>query len=384
MKKTRRLCQFVQPVLVAGLASSVLATSLAAQASRHAASIDALYQHRFFFHREEIVVTTDATTEGVLTWLVNDDSGVRILALDVPPLPTGVRERLEVIGRFYDVGRLEETDSRLSGLPIGQISEQLLSKRWPGIGELPLIIASSSRPARNTDKATLRSIVLEPERYLGENVTVTGRFRGRNLYGDLPEAPQKSRWDFILRSVDASVWIVGMEPKGDGFELDVMARVDTSKWLEVNGSVRREGGMILIEAGTITLAEPVTSRATPTATETRSLPEPDVIFSTPLPDDIDVPQNSTVRVQFSRDMDAESFKEGVQVRYTGTAPPGSNDSAEIVFELSYRSRNRVLEIRFDKELERFRNVQVELLSGITASDGSPLQPWVLSFFVGGS
>lgn len=383
MKKMGRLCQFVQPVLMAGLTSSVLATSLVAQASRHAASVDALYQHRFFFHREEIVVITDATTEGVLTWLVNDDDSVRILALDVPPLPSGVRERLEVVGTFYDVGRLNETDSRLSGLPIGQISEQLLRKRWPGIGELPLIIATSSGPARDSDTATLRSIVLEPERYLGAGVTVTGRFRGRNLYGDMPEAPEESRWDFVLRSADASVWVVGMEPKGDDFELNVMARVDTNKWLEVTGSVRREDGMILIEAGTVSLATPVTDRVRPTATETRLLPAPEVIFSTPLPEDIDVPQDSTVRVQFSRDMDEESFENRVRVRYTGAAPPGSDDSGEIVFELSYRRRNRVLEIRFDEELERFRNVHFELLDGITASDGSPLPPWVLSFFVGG-
>ncbi len=381
MKEMRRLCRFGRPVVAAWLVSSVLVTSLSAQASRRATSVDALHQHRVFFHREEVIVVTDATPEGTLTWLVNEDDSVRILALDIPPLPSGVRERLEVIGTFYDVGRLDEGDSRLSGLPIAQISQQLLRKRWPGAGELPLVVATSSRPARDPDATTLRSVVLEPDRYLGQGVTVTGRFRGRNLYGDMPEAPEESRWDFVLRSADASVWVVGKEPKGDGFEFDVLARVDTSKWLEVTGSVRLEEGMILIDAGILVLAAPAADRAPPAATRAPELPPPEVIFSAPLPDDIDVPQDSTVRVQFSRDMDGESFEGHVQVRYTGVTPPGSD--AEITFELSYRGRNRVLEIRFDQELERFRNVYVDLLDGITASDGSPLPPWSLSFFVGG-
>ena len=228
-------------------------TSASSQTIRRSASIDALQQHRIFFHREEVVVITDVITEGVLTWLISDDDASQVLALDIPPLPTGSRERLEIVGTFYDVGRLNEDDPRLSGLPISQFSQELLRKRWPGVGELPIIVANSTRPALEPDVTTLRNIVLEPQRYINKGVTVTGRFRGRNLYGDLPEAPEASRWDFVLHSVDASVWVVGKEPKGDGFELDIMARVDTGKWLEVTGDVVVEDGMVLIEAGTLTL-----------------------------------------------------------------------------------------------------------------------------------
>jgi len=359
-------------------------TPASSQTIRRSASINALQQHRVFFHREEVVIITDVIAEGVLTWLVSNDDTSRILALDVPPLPTGARERLEIIGAFYDVGRLDEDDPRLSGLPIAQISQQLLRKRWPGIGELPIIIASSTRPALEPDVTTLRNIVLEPHRYTDKGVTVTGRFRGRNLYGDMPEAPERSRWDFVLRSVDASVWIVGKEPKGDGFELDVMARVDTSKWLEVTGDVVLEDGMVLIEAGTLTLSRASSDRAeSATRSDTPKLPPPEVIFSAPLADDIDVPEDSTVRIQFSRDMDDTSFDEHVHVQYSGPSSQGLNADATITFELSYRRRNRVLEIRFNQELEQYQNVHVELTNGITASDGSPLSPWMLSFFVGG-
>ena len=339
------------------LTACLSSTSASSQTIRRSASIDALQQHRVFFHREEVAVITDVIAEGVLTWLVNDDDSSRILGLDIPPLPTGTRERLEIIGTFYDVGRLDEDDPRLSGLPITQISQELLRKRWPGIGELLIVVANSTRPAVEPDTTTLRNIVLDPHRYIDKGVTVTGRFRGRNLYGDMPEAPQTSRWDFVLHSVDASVWVVGKEPKGDGVELDIMARVDTSKWLEVTVSSTRS--------------------------DTPKLPPPEVIFSAPLAADIDVPTDSTVRIQFSRDMDDASFDEHVYVRYLGPESQALNADATITFESSYRKRNRVLEIRFDQELQSYQNVHVELTDGITASDGSPLSPWMLSFYVGG-
>ena len=364
-------------------AFALLAPGAGAQ-SRRAATLDAIERHPFFFHGQEVLLVSDAIAEQVLTWLVSDDDSMRLLAFDVPPPPEGTRERLEVIGTFYDVGRLDESDQRLAGLPVRRLSEELLRKPWPARGELPLLVATSSRPAARPSATTLRSIVLDPDRYRDQGVTIIGRFRGRNLYGDLPEAPDESRWDFVLRSADAAVWVVGREPKGDGFELDVLARMDTGRWLEVTGAVRVQDGMVLVDAGALALAEPVPDRSPPAAVETRRLPPPEVIFSAPLPDDVDVPQDTMVRVQFSRDMDPESFNGQVRVAYAG--PAGTRvdpDAADILFELAYRGRNRVLEIRFDDQLERFRSVTVELLDGVQANDGTPLPPWTLSFFIGG-
>ena len=376
----------VRLMAAAACACALLVSGPVSAQGRYATTLDGLDRHPIFFHGQEIIVVTDAVGEQVLTWLVNNDDSVRLLALDVPPPPDGVRERLEVIGTFYDVGRLEEGDRRLAGLPIRRLSEELLRKSWPAAGELPLVVATSSRSAAAPSATTLRSIVLDPERYVQRGVTVIGRFRGRNLYGDLPEAPDESRWDFVLRSADAAAWVVGREPKGDGFELSVTARVDTGRWLEVTGAVRIQDGMVLVEAGALALAEPVENRPPPATrrVDAPRLPPPEVIFSAPLPDDVDVPQNTTVRVQFSRDMDGDSFDGRVRVAYT---QPGATriaaDAADIPFDLAYRGRNRVLEIRFDEELERFRSVTVELLDGVTANDGTPLPSWTLSFFIGG-
>ena len=247
--------------IVLAVAMLMAATQAAAQTSRRAATLDAIDRHPFFFHGQEVVLVTDAVAEQVLTWLVNDDDSFRILVLDVPPPPAGVRERLEVVGTFFDVGRLEENDQRLAGLPIGRISDEVLQRPWPTIGQLPILIATQSRRAERATSTTLRSIVLDPARFENEGVTVIGRFRGRNLYGDMPEAPDESRWDFVLRSADAAVWVVGMEPKGDDFDLDILARRDTGRWLEVTGSVRLVNGMVLLEAGRLVLAEPEVDRA---------------------------------------------------------------------------------------------------------------------------
>ena len=53
---------------------------------------------------------------------------------------------------------------------------------------------------------------------------MTGRFRGVNLFGDLPQAPGRSRYDFVLQSADAALWVTGLQPKGKSFSLDRNAR----------------------------------------------------------------------------------------------------------------------------------------------------------------
>ena len=374
-KRARRAAALVVGVVCVAAALAVDAAT--AQTTRRAATVRALSSHPIYFHGEEVLLVADVTSDNFLTWLV--DGRVRVLALDVPP-PAGAVERLEIVGTFYDVGRLQDTDPRMAGLPIARIADRLLRKPWPSVGELPIVVATSSRPPREPAATTLRSVVLDPERYADRGVTLTGRFRGRNLYGDMPEAPGVSRWDFVLRSADAAVWVVGREPKGDGFELGLLRRADTGRWLEVTGRVRVEDDMVLVEAGSLRLADPV-SEAEPVAdARPARLPPPEVIFSAPLADDIDVPTDTTVRVQFSRDMDPDSFDGTVRVRYAEAAD--DSGAEELAFETAYRGRNRVLEIRLEDELERFRSVEVELLEGITASDGEPLPPWSLGFFTG--
>ena len=83
---------------------------------------------------------------------------------------------------------------------------------------------------------SVRSIAIEPWKCDGQTVTITGNFRGRNLFGDLPGAPGKSRYDFVLRGTEGALWVTDLRPRGQGFELDVNRRVDTDRWIEVTGT----------------------------------------------------------------------------------------------------------------------------------------------------
>ena len=370
-------------IAVVGLVVGIPALSHAQLGGRRATTLDALFTHPVFFHGKEVIVRTEVVGDGTLAYLVNDTT--RLLLLDVPAPPDGVRERLDVIGVFYDVGRFEPDDPRTAGQPFERLSDVLLDKSWPGIGELPVLIATSARPADEPTATTLRTLVLDPTPHVTQSVTVTGRFRGRNLYADLPESPGESSDDFVLVSAEAAVWIVGREPKGKGFELDVQARADTGRWLEVTGAVRLVKGMVLIEPGRIALADPPARPAVePVAPlEIRQAPPPEVVFTAPLGGDRNVPSDTTVRIQFSRDMAPDSFEGQIRIRYSTLASADPAETSEPAFEVEYLGRNRVVQIRFVDELESFQTLSVELLNGITASDGVPIEPWSLSFFVGG-
>ena len=52
-------------------------------------------------------------------------------------------------------------------------------------------------------------------------------------------AAAESRGEFVLRSADAAIWILGKRPRGHGFVLDPESRIDTKRWAEVSGVVRR-------------------------------------------------------------------------------------------------------------------------------------------------
>ena len=119
------------------------------------------------------------------------------------------------------------------------------------------------------DRPSIRAIVLNPSRYVDQKVSVTGQFSGRNLLGEMPDAPAKSRYDFVLRSTDAAVWIANMRPKlkdvnGKDLELGLDARIDTGRWLTLRGTVQQVRGLLVLDAdaGSLALAKPPTETRT--------------------------------------------------------------------------------------------------------------------------
>ena len=366
-------------------------SGLSAQPTRRVpTTLAALDAYTTFFHRQPVVVR--ARAEGDLRNVFVTDGERRIRVLNVAPPVAGQDELLEIDATFWDVGRLQPDDPRLADHGIERLSERLFNKPWPISGELRLLIADETRRADEPGDATIRTITIEPPRYRDRTVTVTGRFRGRNLYGDLPAAPGTSLTDFVLRSAESAVWIVGKEPRGDGFDLDVMARVDTGRWLQVTGIVRGSDQLVEIEAEEIEQVErPAPATRAPTSTENVSAvgPSPEIIFSAPTQNDSGVATDVLVRLQFSRDMVAESFERNVVVKYfgAGRTTAGLADGADgtgLEFDVEYRPRNRVINLRFAEPLLPYRTLEVSLGDGVLATDGATLIPHTLRFTTGGS
>jgi hypothetical protein len=82
----------------------------------------------------------------------------------------------------------------------------------------------------------LESLVTGAGRFDGRTIRVYGRFRGKNLYGDLPSRSQRQSRDWVVKDDLFAIWITGQKPKGSGFELDINMKRDTEKWIQVVGA----------------------------------------------------------------------------------------------------------------------------------------------------
>jgi hypothetical protein len=352
--------------------------------TRLATTIEALLTYPVFFHARDVVVHgTLEKKDGYLSLLSSGgERRINALAKNASPVEGPVEAR----GELWDLGRLQPEDPRLAGYDIQALLERVNGGRWPSQGQLPVLALEQivpPPPPPSTQATTVRAIALEPDKYEGHTVTVTGRFRGVNLYGDLPQAPSRSRYDFVLQSADGAIWVTGLAPKGKNFSLDRNARVDTGRWLEITGTVGRSAGLVWVDAQKLALSSAPEPAAVVEVAVPKIGPAPEVSFSLPTPDDTDVEISLLVRIQFTRDMEAASFHDRVRVRYA-TPPAQGGPEAPPSFTTTYREGNKVLEIKFAGPLDRFRTVEVELLDGVAAFDGARLTtPWKLRFTTGG-
>ena len=347
--------------------------------ARLATTAAALVTYPVFYSGRTVVVRGELRRQDRTVVLIGPgaDKSVYLQFTGEPP-PDG---RVEVRGQALDLGRLSQDDSRLAGVDVEAILEVETQGRWPRTGEVLLIRVAQASTPPVPPAPSVRAVALEPDRYEGQRVTLVGRFRGANLYGDLPQAPGKDRWLFVIQSADAAVWVLGMRPRGNGVNLDPGARVDTGQWISVSGVVNRAGGLVWLAGQDIRPAEPEEAREEEPATIVPAQgPPPEVAFSAPIQNDTDIETTSTVRIQFSRDMKADSFRDRVRVGYLGGQ--AGDTPATPAFTARYRDEGRVLEIAFDRPLERFRTVRVEFLEGIESLDGAALAPWTLTFSVG--
>lgn len=350
---------------------------------RLATSVDALVAAPVFFHGRQIAVRRDVEAAGALYRLTGTPRPIYVMWRDKPSLASGI----EVRGEFWDIGRLQKDDPRFSTADLQSIVDAAANGQWPARDQLFVILGASAVDSPLPSEPTIRALALAPDRYVGQGVTVTGRFHGANLYADLPQsAPTKGRWDFVLQSADAAVWVTGIRPKGKNFDLDINSRIDTGRWLQVTGTVRREGPLPWIEATAVAQAaapqEPAAEVTVPVPAAPQE-PPPTVIFTMPIADDTDVGRTQPIKIQFSRDMDPASFKNHVRASYVGPPPPGAPADPPPL-TARYIEGSRGVEITFSGPLDRFRTVKIDLLDGIQANhDKAPLAPWSMTFTTGG-
>jgi Bacterial Ig-like domain len=345
--------------------------------ARRLTTLDALKQYPGFYHLQNVLLRGEIGDEAAKLQLRADEHIIRVL------LDEGVSTKsgpVEVRGVVIDVGRLEPGDPRVGGYAEGRDAD-----RWPRPGEELFIRASDiAQVPPSATTASIRAIALEPWRFDTQKVTLIGNFRGRNLFGDLPGAPGKSRYDFVLRGVEGAVWVTNLRPRGNGFELDVNRRVDTDRWIEVTGTVVRERGLVSIEATRLTLAKAPAVTEAPAESAAPPIPlEPvQVVFSSPTDGETEVTVAGAIRIQFSKGLNEPSLAAHVRVSYVG-GPAAAGTEAGLPFHTTYDAANRAIVLKMAQPFEAFRTVKVEILDGMKAFDGAPVTPWTMTFSAGG-
>lgn len=231
----------------------------------------------------------------------------------------------------------------------------------------------------------LESLQSRTGRYDGRILRVYGRFRGKNLYGDLPSRSQRDSRDWVLKDDIFAIWITGRKPKGPGFELDINLKRDTEKWIQVVGVPETIRGVVYLRAMQVTLGKPEESLiaaarsggtlAGPKAPAPNPTPvpvpkPPVVVFALPLDGDFEVPSNERFKIQFSRDMNEDTFKGRVLIRYAPPIRPGDRgfDGAKIIYD----DGRRALTVEPGDVLRAGREVEILLLPGILDIDGMEL------------
>lgn len=296
-----------------------------------------------------------------------NDGGVRIT---IVPIRQGMNEdqlnslsgqNIEITGVFTSTGGQNQQD----GQALNSIG---IIRFWSWAG--PPEKLGKDRGAI----ISLEQLVGRAGKMDGQLVRVVGKFRGRNLFADLPARSMRTANDWVIKDSLFAVWVTNRKPKGSGFELDPSIRRDTSRWVEVIGRPSTRSGVVVIDAIEVTLTQPPTPKAgaapAPPPPERPKEP-PVIVFSLPIDGESDFDFSGRIIVQFNNDMDEESFKGRVGLRYAG--PPRPGDPGFESMRVSYNPGMKALVVDPGAPILRGRVLDLVLLTGIVDLDGQPLQ-----------
>ncbi|HEY3119486.1 MAG TPA: hypothetical protein VGL15_02610 [Vicinamibacteria bacterium] len=255
-------------------------------------------------------------------------------------------------------------------------------KDLPGAPQVSITIWSASdlteyqkKREKEAPTLSLEALLSKPGERDGDVVRVVGQFRGKNLYGDLPIRSQRMSSDWVIKDDVYAVWVTGKRPRGPGWALDTGLKRDTGKWIEVVGRPATRGGVTYLRAVRVALTNPpsaLAQAAPPPPPPERPKVPPVVVFALPLDGEPEVPSDGRFVVQFSKDMDEDSFKGRVLLRYAG--PRLAGDREFDALKLSYDQGRRALTVDPGDIMRAGRRMELLLLPGIVDVDGLALIP----------
>lgn len=342
------------------------AAALAQPQARRATTIAAVRAFPSFYHQQTVMVVGEIKGNEERATITDNELSLRVGGRDI-------REgHVEARGLLLDIGRMPQDDPRLITYNLLDRMRAAYQDRWPKPGEELFLILGSTTPPPAAASATtppLRAVAMEPARFDNQRITITGQFRGLNLFGDLPDAPTQNRVAFVIRSGDAAVWIMGLPPKGKTFSLDPSKRIDTGRWVKVQGTVHSAKGLTWLDGTSIDLTQ-APEETTEVAIELPPPPPVEVLFIAPSEGEGDVATTVRIRMQLSRDLNPDTLKD--HVRFT----------PEVEFTTHYTKENRALEIRPTAGFPPFKPIKLEILDGVKGTDGGAMKPFTLTFTTG--
>ena len=152
-------------------------------------------------------------------------------------------------------GGCVKTTARFTTYDFRPVLEAASGGRWPNRDEVFVLLGASLVEAPEPTAPTrarhrpVAGPLRRPRRHRHRPVP-----RAATCSATWRRALNRSRWDFVLQSADAAIWVSSLRPRGSGFELDPGAKVDTGRWLEVSGTVHVEGSKVWIDGESLRLA----------------------------------------------------------------------------------------------------------------------------------
>lgn len=115
------------------------------------------------------------------------------------------------------------------------------------------VMADFAKREKGGRDSGLRSVVAAAGQAGRQPVRARGQFRGRNLFGDLPPDTRRGSSDWVIADQGVALWVTGRAPKGEGWSLDLDARSESVRWVEVEGEVMARDGVVYLKASRVAL-----------------------------------------------------------------------------------------------------------------------------------